>query len=248
MTSENVRNETRTGQRERPSHVYRLLQRRLKKKMGSPYEILTEMEKYLSWFIPIVSSIFFVIVAASVKTDLAATFKTHISSAIGFILFFLSLFLAILSRFCIFHFNKLRSDFAIRIDKLGMTFFKLGEQITERLENLGIDATQATEIESLPSEICKDELLNKGTDEFFDLITSGFPDILGKRFAKRVNAISDKKLRNELCDKEAAKHSRFWAMKSGWGRWGIVSFYLCNVLFIASLIAWFVYVLESWWG
>ena len=228
------------------SQGWGLLQKRLNKNMLSPYNILAETERYLAWFIPIVSSIFFILVAASVRPDSAAILKAHGSSIVGFVLFFLSLLSAIFSRFCIFHFNKLRSDFTIKTEQWTMHLLNMAESIVERMERLGVDSSNADEIESLPAALAQDESFQKQTAEIMEHLISSLPKLLGEGFAERVQAIiNNEKLRDEMIDKEKAKQTRLWSMKSGWGRWGIISFYLCNILFFASLIAWFVFALES---
>ena len=50
----------------RPSDAYRLLQKKLKRKRESPYAILADTEKYLAWFIPIISSVFFIFIGISI--------------------------------------------------------------------------------------------------------------------------------------------------------------------------------------
>ena len=153
---------------------------------------------------------------------------------------FLSLILAILSRFFIFHFNKLRSDFVLRIEEWGMSFFKLGERMMDKMEEqTKRDPSQINDI------LVLDGPLQDEADEFMKLISSELLDTIYKGLAKQYKKANAKGRLEEMVAKEKRSQIDFWAMRKGWGRWGIWCFYCSNVLFISSLIAWFVYVLRG---
>jgi hypothetical protein len=221
----------------RPSDVYRLLQKKLKKKRESPYAILTEMEKYLAWFIPIISSVFFIFIGVSFKTDHSFALISNLLALAAFSLLFLSLVFSILSRFFIFHFNKLRSEFTIRIEEWGMSFFKLGERMMSKME------THAPKDPSRFNDLfIPDGPLQNEADEFMKLVSFGMLDTISKGLGERFEQANAKGQLEEIMAKEKERQLDFWAMRKGWGRWGIWFFYSSNVLFVASLISWFAYV------
>jgi len=235
------------AQIKKSSDVYRLLQKRLRKKRESPYAILGEMEKYLSWFIPIISSLFFILIAASFRIEGVTAFESHWSSTLGFVLFFLSLVSAILSRFFIFHFNKMRSDFTVRLEEWAMKFADLGESLVGRMEQLGYNTSMVANNEEQPSEIWDDAAIQQKAEEGVALFSHDMLcAIINKKLVKQIDALADTKEQKELIVREREKFIKITSMKAGCGRWSIVSFYICNMLFLGSLVAWFIYVLESW--
>ena len=128
-----------------------------------------------------------------------------------------------------------------------MKFADLGESLVGRMEQLGYNTSMVANNEEQPSEIWDDAAIQQKAEEGVALFSHDMLcAIINKKLVKQIDALADTKEQKELIVREREKFIKITSMKAGCGRWSIVSFYICNMLFLGSLVAWFIYVLESW--
>ncbi|MBN2071227.1 MAG: hypothetical protein JW814_07190 [Candidatus Krumholzibacteriota bacterium] len=226
---------------DKPSDGFRILQRKLRKKKESPYGILDNIEKYMNWFIPFVSSLFFVIIGISYKAEGSTILLGDIVALLGFILLFAALILALLSRLFLFHFNKLRSDAVIKIESWAMTFFKKYEIFMKKLE-------REQEVEPEIQKDLSDAFVRDTEEEvveLWELMSIGLLDAAASGLKDKLQKENDPEKEKEIIENEKLKQERKWGMKKGCGRWAILCFYYSNSLFLASLLAWFVFFVKE---
>lgn len=229
---------TRSNLTTRRRDAFELMRTKLEQQQESPSKVLDDIERYQAWFIPIITSIYFLFIGLVFRSGLPVFIVQDRAALAGFSMLFLSLVVGLLSRLFIFQFTR-RTDVLVA----GMLAFQLklvramegGAELVVKLTDGDLDRLSA-----LPDEAFEGKEIEEVADDFFGAIRRDFPNLVKKGLARKLDAMDDRHAKQELFERHVQKVSAVLELRQGWGKWAIWAFYLSNLFFVASLAAWFV--------
>lgn len=227
----------------KPTDLYELLIKKMQKKRVQKDKILKDIDTYLKWYIPIISSIFFIIFGAIIATNNIFLYTEKVFIILGSCSLFGALLTSILARLSLFQYNKWWDGIIIRGQSHAIKFYKYLKEFSDRFTNTWAQVKELAENvkkEELPEEILKDEWMIENGEEVFEDLFLNMVDIFEVGLKKKLDKCKTKEERRKVLEKSKQKMNGKFELKRGWGRWAINLFYLSNVFFVLTIITWLI--------
>jgi hypothetical protein len=212
------------------------LERDIRKNRKQKDEVLDELERYYSWFLPLLSSIFVVAVGAGLtrSNDATSTPLFFFSAAS----LFLSLASAIASRFAIFQYHRLKRETVLPYQEWAV---ELTSSFGGLFRNVFPDQASLDEFaktgELPPEDDPRRKYLSAHSDEFFRLISEGLAGAIRATALKVGLKVGAKPEELTSIQPELTKRMRrFAGLQSGPGAWALRLFYIAKGLFVIALL------------
>jgi signal transduction histidine kinase len=208
-------------------------------KKRTPHEaVLEKIEKYLSWFIPIVSSMFLVVIGAALNFDaetLSGSERFIFSAAL---LLFAALVAAVLSRFESFRYRKWRDDLNIQAqdwaaDMIGF-MIRYAKEIAPTWEEH--DEVQKLDVTETSKRAKESKWLSEEAEHIFDRMLGIMDVFLSKRQQRKLKEAKPAEERERIARAAMTPMMKAMKLQAGPGKKAVILFYTAHICFLLAML------------